>query len=268
VFHGSTARQKRSANFATFVACIKRGFMSSMPEPLAGTRRNRIARVLGAFAAAAVLSVVGRAVAQTPPTGVVLGIERAFGLELASQTSDAGGTEVTQSMTTVGLGLNGGATSFSTARLGMDYVMDSGLSLGAGLGFANYSTSIETDAGSQDGPSLTRLVFAPRVGYVAMFSDAIGLWPRGGITYASQSSEFTSTNPLTGASMTTESSASDVALTLEAPLVIMPAKSFGFMIAPTFDLGLSHSQEQNGMESDGDVSVSSLGIQFGVFGVL
>lgn len=223
---------------------------------------------MSALSALAALAFASNASAQTPPAGVALGLERAFGLEISSETTEAAGTEVTNSRTTFGLGLTGGATPFSVTRLGVDYILDNAVSIGTGVGFVTYSSQREANGVSEDGPSITRFVFAPRVGYFAMLGDSIGLWPRGGITYASTGVKSTTTNPVTLADMTNESSETDLALTLEAPLMLMPAKNFGFMIAPVFDYVLSHSEEVGGTESDADGSLSSFGIQFGIAGVL
>lgn len=207
------------------------------------------------------------AAAQQPPAGVAVGLERAFGLELASETQEFMGVESTQSETTFGLGLGYPATLFSTTRVGVDYIMDSGLSLGSGIGFVTYSSEFETEGESGDGPSVTGFLIAPRVGYFLAFTPSVGLWPRGGFTYASTGTESTVSNGL-GGEETVEGSQSDLALTLEAPLVVMPAANVGILIAPTFDYSLSHSEEFDGEESDADVSFMSFGIQFGLVAVL
>jgi hypothetical protein len=208
------------------------------------------------------------AMAEAPPTGVAIGLERAFGLEMYSQTSEFMDQEVSFSQTTFGLGLGApSASPFSRTRVGVDYIMDSGLSLGGGIGFVTTSSETEFDGDATDGPSGTGFLIAPRVGYMLMFTPSVGLWPRGGITYVSVGSEDTDDDGL-GGQTTTETSQSDVALTIEAPLVVMPAPNVGFLIAPTLDYGLSHTSEVNGEESDVDVSVMSLGIQFGLVAVL
>src|SRR5690606_14350833 len=118
---------------------------------------------------------------------------------------------------TLGLGLGLTVADLtSTPRVGVDYVMDGGLTLGGGIGYASVSGSTEVEGGGQsvesDGPAYSGLVFAPRVGYAMPLTESIDLWPRGGITYASLSSEFTTTD-LMGNEDTSESSTSDIFLT-------------------------------------------------------
>src|SRR6185503_15220765 len=74
----------------------------------------------------------------------------------------------------------GGVASgvYQAPRIGFDYFIINGLSLGGSFTIV----SISTDAGSG-----TDILFAPRVGYAYMFSDMFGIWPRGGFSYWHQS---------------------------------------------------------------------------------
>jgi hypothetical protein len=230
-------------------------------------------KLLGAVGLVGAVSFGGaEAAAQGAPTGVAISAERAFSIANTSETTELGGDSATTSTTDVGLGLNFPTATPSLTRVGIDYLMDGGLSIGAGIGFASVSLETESEFGgtstTSEGPTLSAFVFAPRIGYALMFTESVGLWPRGGITYASLSRESTDTDIVTGAETTIESSESDLFLTLEAPLLILPVPSFGFLIAPTLDYSLSHTAESDGTESDADVSVTAFGLRFGVVGVL
>lgn len=207
-----------------------------------------------ALAAVAFVSHVSSE-AHASPTGLSLGLERAFGYTSSSLTVETGGVETETSTSEFTLGL-----STSSARLGIDYILRSGLSFGTGFGYG--TSSIEGDVSEGD-VSSDQLLLAPRVGYLVMLTSDFGIWPRGGLTFASSGEE--TTNVLLG---DLDSSRSDILLTLEAPIVIMPSQSFGFSLAPSFDMILSSSQELNDEEVDSEISGHQLGITFGVFGVL
>jgi hypothetical protein len=197
--------------------------------------------------------------AQAGPTGLSLGLERAFGYTSTSVTTESGGVENTQTTSEFTLGL-----STTSARLGIDYILRSGLSFGTGFGYGTASTEFEGDTVDGDGASTDRLLLSPRIGYLAMFTRDFGIWPRGGITFASTTTETPDT--LLGGD--NELSRSDILLTLEAPLVIMPSESFGFALSPSLDWMLSSTVELDGNEVDGEISGHQLGVLFGVFGVL
>jgi hypothetical protein len=211
----------------------------------------------------------GAAHAEPVADGFALGIERAFGLVVASDTTETDLGTTTSSSTNISLGLSrlsGLSTTYSAPRLGMDYILTSGLSFGAGLGFTNVATSTETefdgmDANETDGGSVTAFVLAPRVGFLIGLTDTLGFWPRGGITHVALSLAAGDD------SLANDASQSRTALTLEAPLVLM-AGPIGFLIAPTIDIGLSGSQEVDDNESEAEFSATEFGLQFGIMGVL
>jgi hypothetical protein len=157
--------------------------------------------------------------------------------------------------------------SFTLARVGVDYLTYGGLTLGSGIGYASVSGEQEQESPGGAGAITTEssgsmFLLSPRAGYALMFASGVGLWPRGGITYTSISAESDQ------GGMTVEGSVGQFALTLEAPLLILPSSSFGVLIAPTFDYVLSHSTEIDGTEVDNEVSGSAFGIQFGLMGIL
>jgi len=204
------------------------------------------------------------------PSGLALGLERAFGFVSSSHSVEAGGVTATTTQTRFSLGLAGAETPFSRARVGIDYIMHSGLSLGMGFGFSTGSSSVEFDgaSGGGDGPDTSGLLLTPRVGYLMMLFDEFGFWPRAGLSYASLGGEGAAIDPNTGAPLFGELSTTDIAFTAEVPVVVLTSRDFGFFLAPSFDMSLSHSEEVDGTEIDGDQSFRELGIHFGIFGVL
>jgi hypothetical protein len=204
--------------------------------------------------AAVVASTFAVCETHAAPDGLSLGIERAFGYALTSQTIEAGGMETTTDTSEFTLGLGSGG-----ARVGIDYVTRSGLTLGTGIGYR--TLSVESDAADTVAPTTSEFLIAPRVGSLMMFTGDVGLWPRGGLTYETGSVEFDN------GTTTSEMSTSAWMLTLEAPLVIMPS-SFGFSIAPTLDYVLSSTVEVEDNDADSEVSGYQFGISFGVFGIL
>jgi len=142
---------------------------------------------------------------------------------------------------------------YDTPRLGFDYLIIDSLSIGGTLGFA----SIDSD---EDGPlvndaSGTAFLFAPRVGYVYMFNDVIGIWPRGGFNYHSFSVDDAFTE-------------SGFGITLECMFPIAPVQHFGFLVGPTLDIDFAGERDYDGPLGDLDRRYRAIGIQAGVFGWL
>jgi hypothetical protein len=156
---------------------------------------------------------------------------------------------------------------FVAPRVGFDYFVIDGLSIGGALGY--YST--EHDGDETRGNNKTDIVkeedsgwlVAPRVGYCFMFTDMVGIWPRGGFTYASGKEER---SPPVGADQKLEADVLD--LTIEGMLVISPVPHAGFMVGPTLEFPLSGSGELdqgNASQDLDDIKVTTLALQAGVF---
>jgi hypothetical protein len=193
-----------------------------------------------------------------------IGGERLFGLVVSSLEQERGAITTTQhrtSFTLLNNGITGLATGYSSARIAFDYFPINGLSLGGSVGFFNLSASqeqenggvsVDTDQGSQHG-----FIIAPRVGYAFMFSPKVGLWPRGGITYLTASTDRDNGNDL---------STHALALTIEAPLVIAPVPHVAFLVGPTLDLGLSGSTDitAGSVTTSSDLKATDIGVQAGI----
>ena len=125
---------------------------------------------------------------------IILSVDRLFGVVSGTQTEEVSEqgfkSETTVTSTEVSLLGRGpatvGALFFSTLRLALDFLISDGLTLGGGIGFASVSQEVESevtfDGGSDtttdDGPTVSGLVFAPRIGYLAVFNETVGIWPR------------------------------------------------------------------------------------------
>jgi hypothetical protein len=155
-------------------------------------------------------------------------------------------------------------SGYSFPRIGADYFVIDGLSLGAALGIVSTTSSQELEMGDtsveSDGDSLSGFLFAPRVGYAFMFSDNVGIWPRAGITYVTAGTEEDDGD---------EFSASRLALTLEVPFVLAPVPHVAFTAGPTLDLGVSGSTESDPQEAgaptvETDQKVTDIGLNVGM----
>jgi len=198
-----------------------------------------------------------------------LSADRLTGISHTSIKTEEGDVTETSSMTTITLLTNTLGTrvsAYSSPRVGGDYFVIDGLSLGAAIGLIHTSSSeeLEMDGTSieEDGPSMTGFLIYPRVGYALMFQDNLGFWPRGGITYASASSTFELPND-----DEVKQSQSALALSLEALFVFSPVPHVAFTGGPTLDLGLSGSYENDpavGDTVEQDIKATDIGLQLGI----
>lgn len=212
---------------------------------------------------------------------LIVSAERMFGVAFTSEKSEqtVGGVTTTQTNSDTGFGLlwnPGTSTPYNVPRVGVDYTVIDGLTVGGSLGFYTQSSKTKQEQGGasqeQDGPSLTALLFAPRVGYMLQFGDTMGLWLRGGVTYYNISSESEST---VGANtVKNENGINGLALSLDPAFVITPVSHFGFFAGAMIDFGLtgkSKSESTSGgttTSTEVDQKFNNFGINFGLLGYL
>lgn len=159
---------------------------------------------------------------------------------------------------------------FVAPRLAFDYFVINGLSVGGAIAYYTYEeddptqttdgTSVDLDEQSGDG-----FLFAPRVGYLFMFSPMLGIWPRAGVTYASATNKVNDRGP--GPDNDLEVNANVFDLTLEGMLVITPVPHGGFTVGPTVEIPLAGSGEYTLGDNSNDldkVRITSIGIQAGL----
>ena len=192
---------------------------------------------------------------------VAFGAERLFGIQgthtyLERVVPDQ--PDIENDYTTISFGwrpANAEFSPFDAARVGFDVFIIDHLSLGGSLGYSSVSAEGTEDAPGPDfgdDVSYSSFIFAPRVGYAVMFSDVVGIWPRGGFAYHSAS---------------LEDSFSEFGLSfgVEAMFVIAPVRHFGFLIGPTFDIDFAGEIDPE-VGPDRDRRYRSFGLQVGLFG--
>jgi hypothetical protein len=198
---------------------------------------------------------------------IAISAERLFGFSYDSARVTQNGQDTKASIThfsllssPVSIGGTGGNAGvwagYSTPRVAGDYFIINRLSLGAAIGYAHWSASVETPGPGGEETTTTgdSFTFAPRVGYFLNFTDKIGFWPRGGLTYRSYSAE--------------NAGGHDLAFTLEAPFAFLLIPHVGFWAGPTLDLGVTGSQKfeaPNGTTTSYDFNALAIGLQTGLF---
>lgn len=186
--------------------------------------------------------------AQAAPGTWSLGLERMFGFSKATLETDLGNVEVSRSATSVSLF---GRTvprliGYPAPRLALDYIFDSGLSLGGAIGYESVDPDDDDDG---DDDNLSAWLLAPRVGYFASVTSGFGLWPRGGFT-------FVAFDDGDGAD---DNDPSFTALTLEVPLVFnLGLSGLGLVVMPHVDVGLG------GGTDDVEQTLTEFGLQLGL----
>jgi hypothetical protein len=126
-----------------------------------------------------------------------------------------------------------------------DYFVVDNVSVG---GFIPFSYT------SGDNFSSTTIGIGARAGYFYPFSEQFGIWPRGGLSYASTSVSTTVT--VNGMSVSNSQSAGHLALTAYVPFVFAPANHFFLGLGP----------EVSSQVTGDDPKVTTLGLSFMVGG--
>ena len=170
-----------------------------------------------------------------PPAGVVSGFERLESVSYLTVSTTVAGVEQKSHEWRAGLG-TGGGYSYSMPRATLEYVWESGLSIGlcVGIQWSWSKSKVSTNAE----------LLEPRVGYYLELGNGIGLWPRLGLTL----------RDLKGPAVL---DASHTALTLEVPLMSFRNPIGSMTLGPFLDLGLG------GGKGDVDQSVTELGLALG-----
>lgn len=216
--------------------------------------------------------------------------DRVFGLTWSSlsieQSRTIGNTTVTTtdkySATTVGLLWNnatmgnGAPVVYLIPRVGIDFTVIDGLTIGGNLGYTHTSGSRENNNGNVtttiDQGTLSGFLFAPRVGYVLPLGNVVGLWLRGGVTYYNVGSSSPPNNNGTDIDTVT---LSGLALNLDPQFVITPVEHFFFTAGLAVDLPMTGSYENKNV--NGSVTTTTtidhykftnIGLTFGLGGYL
>lgn len=129
-----------------------------------------------------------------------------------------------------------GINPYTVPRISFDYFIIDGLTIGGSIIYAHQSYTDKYRAGGPNNVLISvdfsgdLVALAPRVGYAYMFSETVGIWPRGGFTYHYQNLDLGNgvKNSLDG-----------FALNLDAPFVISPIDQFAFLVGPAIDIGFT-----------------------------
>ena len=114
---------------------------------------------------------------------VSMALERVGGVSYSSVSGDKS-SDGSGSLFALGIG-SVNVNPYTAPRLGIDYILPIGLTLGGGLGFGHFSLSAKgSDGKSQGLGSLSLYTLTPRVGYRVALSDRFDLVPRAGVTLA------------------------------------------------------------------------------------
>jgi len=150
-------------------------------------------------------------------------------------------------------GLNHGSP-YTVPRFAFDFFVIDGLNVGGSIAYANLDIDVNNPGPGAD-DDLSTFLFAPRVGYVWMFSDVIGFWLRGGFTYHSSDDD-------------NGFSEHAFALTVDPVFPIFPVDHFGFVVGPVIDFSITGERDYPGPRADDDIRYRSFGITAGMIGYL
>lgn len=247
--------------------------------------------VFAVVAAVGLLSAPAALAADAAPAGIankgnfIVSAERMFGLSFNSRSEESEVTpgnkvKSTTSHTDISVlfPISGFRSPYMIPRIGMDFTVIDGLTIGGAIGFARGASTVKSELGGQsterDGPSLTAFLISPRVGYILPLGDNMGLWLRGGITYFSLSSSSESTTGTPPTTTKNTSGESGVALSLDPVFLITPVPHFGFYGGVMADIGLTgkdKSERVSGgttQSTETDMKYQNFGLNFGLVGWL
>jgi hypothetical protein len=189
---------------------------------------------------------------QTPPPapaewrpsrpGVVITVDRVFGVFSSSGTRSAGAPDVSE--TSVNF-LGGSPTSsfnpFAVPLVTVNGIVGPGVTIGGGIGYA--SDSRKDGNGPDSKLEMSSFAVAPRIGGIIDLGSAASLWLRGGITYSSQKyvNTFVCSVSGTGANETcTQTQKTSVLdFSLDPVFILTPIPHLGILVGPTVDVALS-----------------------------
>jgi hypothetical protein len=129
----------------------------------------------------------------------------------------------------------GNPTFYNIPRLGFDYTIINGLTLGGeAIAWFTLGGSNSTTGGpSNPNPGGNLFGIAPRVGYIFNLSDVFAIWPRGGVSYY----DANVSTPSQGGRCNDTKNADVFGIDIDPVLTISPAQHFAFMAGPTLDWG-------------------------------
>lgn len=168
-----------------------------------------------------------------------LGAERITGVFHADEKVDPGPNDGHTAFALFGNAADSPlAGAWQIPRIGFDVFVVNGLSLGGSFVVLNTSR-----------PDVTDIIVAPRVGYAYMFGRVVGIWPRGGLSYAHSSGPG-------------DAEGHSFAFDIDVPLIFRCTHSFAITLGPLLDVGFA------GKLNDVDTSFVQFGLSAGIVGFL
>jgi hypothetical protein len=196
-----------------------------------------------------------------------------------SSTTTYSGSKTTNSATSIAFfTANAGSTasvlSFKTLpRLAFDYVLGTGITIGgAAWFFTNVSVSQSSGGMSTDQPKATYWGVAPRLGFVLPLGDILAIWPRTGVDYGEISFGSGGSVTVNGNAVNIGgSSINQLAVDLDALLVVTPVRHLGLTIGPSVGIPLSGKVNTNvatapGATASADISMWYVAVNLGLMG--
>lgn len=170
-------------------------------------------------------AAVAPAAPESKVPSMSIALERVGGVGYAKASADKDDS----SLSLVALGVGGVTPNpFAVPRLGVDFILGSGLTLGGAVGFTHISASSGTKSKSEDLGSVFLYTLTPRLGYRIPLSEKIDLTPRAGLTFAGAS--FSPADNDSG-----KSSIFAVAIGADAPLAFRLTDSFNILAGAGID---------------------------------
>jgi len=183
-----------------------------------------------------------------------------------------------------GLGADTGGVPAGPAgvpRVGFDYFFMQSMSLGLSLTYVSRNATDEISGTRMMGMTIqpyrdeietteTLFVVAPRFGYALGFTNLLGLWAHGALTYTRFGVDRRVTNIAPGAGLAedSETSVGAFGLAVDAQLVIAPIEHVAFGVGPLFEIApigdFDSTDPQDTYSVDGEASILSLGIAAGL----
>lgn len=213
---------------------------------------------VGAILAACLWSQAASAQVFGSKGDAAFGAERLMGVHsdhVSQDSAVAGNPGIDDDVTTFGLGFFGhsAATPFDLPRITFDYFIADNWSLGGALAYQTTSVTVNNDRGGvTDIADGSEFLFNPRVGYAHMFGRVVGIWPRAGLSYHSET-------------VTNAQNVNGFALGVEAQFVFVPAQHFAILLGPSLDLDFTGRTKPN-QGSQVDHGYRSIGLQVGLLG--
>jgi hypothetical protein len=181
----------------------------------------------------------GERQAESFPTGDRVETTNRFGILLSDRQDQVSG-------------LFGSSVTPHIPQIGGHYFVIPNLSVGGTIGYENRGGSVTGPPVPNNvlvtvsKPDAATFVFAPKVGYALMFTNSLGFWFRGGITFLR-----------VGASSAVDSrdkeSVSYWMLSADALFVVAPVQHFGFYVGPQADISLGGSHSATNVQGNGIV---------------